>query len=598
MKDREDVLQWMRQMLPDPFEYKGTTGAAYDEEIRGFEYCSRPLWAVFSLIASGEYERRVVTPYLRRIKAGLNPGTEWTFPEPTTARRQIVVEMAVYGYGLLCCGKQLRACLNEQEKERLTAWLGMVNEVELPRGNWYFFLLIINYGLKANGLPYSQEKIEFACSEIESFYLGGGWYKDGKDSQVDYYIPFAFQFYSLILEQYCPDHQLKNVKERSLKFERDFLYWIDQQGRSLPFGRSLTYRFAHSCYWCACIVSGISRTKPGWIKNIVLNNFNFWAKQNMLQDGRLSIGYGYPNLILSEDYNAPGSPMWAFKSFVILSLPSEHEFWQAEPEPVLFEEKIHKEEKPGFLMMAGEKHHYALSVSQFSSAPIIQHMSKYGKFCYSTAFGWNCSRDVQGISQFAVDSTLALSVKGTEQFAGRGKIEASGVNSEYGYSRWSYGEIAKVETWLIPLDELYHVRIHRIHTKLELDTYEGGFPVFGWNPKFCTPEKEERGVLLSHQGMSGGIWDILGNRKPERVLQGPNTNIYSCERNAVPALRGTVPGTGARTAVFACLVYGDPAAGVFEETALESGFNIPRPGVEFSGNRVKLEGKEIILKEF
>ena len=590
LKDRNDVMEWMKQMLPDPFQYKGITGAAYDEQIREFEFCSRPLWAIFSLIASGEYEQTTVDPFLKRIKAGMKPGTRWTYPEPTTARRQAAVEMAVYGYGLLCCGEQLLACFDKEEKERFAQWLYMVNDITFPRGNWYFFLLIINYGLKANNLPYNQEKIDFACREIESFYVGDGWYQDGKSSQRDYYIPFAFQFYSLILERYCPEHELQCVKERSMDFEQDFRYWIDHQGRSLPFGRSLTYRFAHSCYWSACAVSGIHRTELGEIKEILLGNLNFWAEQDILQDGILSIGYGYPSLIMSEDYNAPGSPMWAFKSFVILSLPSDHEFWMTEQKPVILKETIRCEKSPGFLMVAGRNHHYGLSVLQFSDAPILQHMSKYGKFCYSTAFGWNCSRDVEGIDRFAVDSALALSVKGTGQFAGRGRIEASKVYQTYGYSRWNYGTIAAVESWLIPLDEDYHVRIHRIRTALELETYEGAFPVFGWNPKFCAPVADQTGILLFHRNMSSGIWDISGDRKPETVLQNPNTNIYDCERNAVPALKGTADPK--EETVYACLVYGNPqTAAPQEETA-------SRPIVIFQGKCIRTAFREIILKEF
>jgi hypothetical protein len=170
-------------MLPDPFLYNGSTGAAYDAEIRAFEYCSRPLWAVFSLIASGDYKEDMVAPFMKRIKAGLKPGTSLVFPEPSTARRQTAVEMAVYGYGLLCCKERLLNYLDQEERSRLAAWLNLVNEIEFPKGNWYFFLLIINYGLKVNSFPYSRENIDFACREIDSHYIGGGWYKDGHDSQ-------------------------------------------------------------------------------------------------------------------------------------------------------------------------------------------------------------------------------------------------------------------------------------------------------------------------------------------------------------------------------------------------------------------------------
>ena len=590
LKSRRDLVEWLSGMLPDPFLYNGSTGAAYDEGIREFEYCSRPLWAIFSLIAGGDYEEEMAAPFIKRIKAGLKPGTPLTFPDPSTARRQTAVEMAVYGYGLLCCKEKLLNYLDQEERSRLAAWLNRVNEIEFPRGNWYFFLLIINYGLKENGFSYSRENIDFACREIESLYIGGGWYKDGHDCQRDYYIPFAFHFYSLLLDRYCPDHKLSCVRERSLKFEPDFLYWLDSQGRSLPFGRSLTYRFAHVCYWCACAVSGVHGISAGEVKDMIFRNFNYWAGQDILSEGMLSIGYGYPNLVLSEDYNAPGSPMWAFKAFVILSLPQEHDFWKEERKPVVLKESIREERGPGFLIVAGEKHHYALSACQYSSASIFQHMSKYGKFCYSTAFGFNCSRDVQGISGFAADSTLSLSVKGTGQFAGRGRIEEWDSFGDYIYSRWVYGEIAVIESWLVPVNEQFHIRIHRIHSSLELETYEGAFPVFGWSPKFCSPVMEKEGIVLHHGSMSSGIWDICRSRRPEVVLQGPNTNIYNCERNGIPALKGEiVPSEEGQTA--ACLVYGDPEVDK-EETGPGQ-----KPVVSLKGNCLIVNGKKIILEK-
>ncbi|SQB37568.1 Uncharacterized protein conserved in bacteria [Citrobacter koseri] len=37
---------------------------------------------------------------------------------------------------------------------------------------------------------------------------------------------------------------------------------------------------------------------------------------------------------MCEDYNSPGSPYWALKVFLILALPDDHAFWQAEELPL------------------------------------------------------------------------------------------------------------------------------------------------------------------------------------------------------------------------------------------------------------------------
>lgn len=573
---KENLITWVKNLLPDPFSYQEYTGAAYQKEIREFEYCSRPLWAIFSLMINNhdQYDD-IIEPYIKRIKAGLQPNSPYTFPIPTTKTRQIAVEMAVYGYGLLACKNQFLKYLSTEEIHYLENWLNHINEIEFPIGNWLFFLLIVNYGLKENNLHYSQEKIDFALEKIQQLYIGNGWYQDGHYSQRDYYISFAFHFYSLILKKYCSDFPMK-VQERSYLFEKDFIYWFDNQGRSLPFGRSLTYRYAHVCYWSACAVTDMHQLDLGYIKAIISNHLNFWFSQKKLN----SIGYAYPNLLLSEDYNANGSPMWAMKTFILLSLPDDHKFWKIEEKRNRHLQNIYKSEEPGFLFVTGDFHHYALSANQYSKSSILQHMSKYGKFCYSTAFGWNLSRDVQGIENFAVDSTLALSIKGTNQYVSRGKISEYAIYDDYLYSQWDYGDIAKIKTWLIPVDEQCHIRIHCIDSIYELETYEGAFPVWNWNKKFDDFKAISNGLEIKKGKMLSAIVDLYNNRKSKVVTQNPNTNIYSCEKNAIPTLHGFI-----QKGMYACVVYGS----ICNE--------INYRDIKIKGNKVYIEHKSIEIKE-
>ena len=101
MYTKDDLVEWVRKQLPNPFQFHEKTGALYQQDIRKFEYCSRPLWVIFSLMASQEDYSNITDIFIQRIKCGLRPHTSLTFPFPTTKTRQIAVEMAVYGYGLL-----------------------------------------------------------------------------------------------------------------------------------------------------------------------------------------------------------------------------------------------------------------------------------------------------------------------------------------------------------------------------------------------------------------------------------------------------------------------------------------------------------------
>jgi len=105
----------------------------------------------------------------------------------------------------------------------------------------------------------------------------------------------------------------------------------------IPFGRSMTYRFAMAAFWGAMAFAHVDPPAPlswGIIKGILLRNLRWWAAQrNILNsDGTLNIGYTYPNMFMTENYNSPGSPYWCCLAFLPLALPETHPFWIAKDE--------------------------------------------------------------------------------------------------------------------------------------------------------------------------------------------------------------------------------------------------------------------------
>lgn len=582
---RSDLVAWTRSLLPDPYAYPATSGATYDEGIRRLEWVARPLWAVFSLLASGEYSEKDVAPYLRRIKEGLDPASPLAFPEPTLPRRQIIVEMEVFGYALLVCRDELLSRLTSGERDRLVTWLNLANRVELPWGGWFCSRALINAGLAAAGLPHDAGVLVSDLRAIESMYAGDGWYENGRPFQRDHYIGLSFHFVLLLLHHFAPKAcPLPEEPERAAAFEEDYVQWFDGQGRSVPFGRSIFYRFGHVCFWSACALTGTHAHELGEVKRLVMQSLRWWHSHLTPADGPLAPGYGYPNLALVENYCSPASPSRALRSLVVLALPSDHEFWScAEKDPV--RASVRAEQAPGVLAVSGPHHCYLLSATQFGGPTVSAGMSRYGKLCYSSAFGWNVSHDVRGLGSFAVDSCLSLSLAGLDQYVSRDRVDMGEVTPTYVHTLWRYGSVAQVETWLVPVNEATHVRVHRMEAFHNLDVCEGAFPLFGWNPKVDVPEEERDGaVLLSRVSEVGRLWrsgivdaracdetlaSALANaglpdevlraawapRRARVVLQEPNTNIYSCERSAVPALTARI---AAGTTWLACIVCGEP----------------------------------------
>ena len=580
---RDDLIAWLRDLLPDPYAYQATSGSTYPEDVRRLEWAVRPLWAVFSLLASEEYPDDLVAPYLDRIRDGLMPESPHAFPNPTLKTRQIVVEQEVFGYGLLVAGPELLAMLTSAQQDRLVAWLNASNRVELPWGSWFVSRVLINEGLKANGLPYDEDRLAQDVRALNSMHAGNGWYENGRPYQRDYYVPLAFQSASLLLSRFDPSatpEMRAQVAEREASFEDDFVCWSDTQGRTVPFGRSLFYRFGHASFWSACALTGIHKRPLAEVKRLILQNLRWWKEH--LQGG-LVPGYVYPSPGLVENYCAPGSPFRAFRALTVLALPSESEFWRvSEEEPKRPAASAQKE--PGVLAVSGPHHVCLFSATQFGGPMVSLGMSKYGKLCYSSAFGWNIPRDVRGLENFAVDSCLAVSPAGLDCYVSRERPDMGEVAEGYVHTTWHVGELVRVETWVVPLGEVAHVRVHRVEAFSDLDTCEGAFPLFGWNPKVDEPEERGRGrILLSRVSEAGKRWgsgildapvederivealeevglDALAHgtawteRAEDVVLQDPNTNIYSYERSAVPVLRARIK---AGTTWFAALVVGE-----------------------------------------
>ena len=152
--------------------------------------------------------------------------------------------------------------------------------MEAPNNNWQFFSVIVNLGFKSVGLPYNEGHVAAVLEKMDSFYTGNGWYTDGKTTQIDYYVAFAMHFYGLIYaklaEKEDPEHS-RIFKERAMRFAQDFIYWFDEDGAALAFGRSTTYRFAQSCFFlCTCVFAEIEPFPMGVMKGIIARNLEWW----------------------------------------------------------------------------------------------------------------------------------------------------------------------------------------------------------------------------------------------------------------------------------------------------------------------------------
>lgn len=539
MDKKIELERWLDSMLPLDNSYLFQGSSAYLKDIQSLEAMLRPLWGAIPEYFSIDNVNENVEEYITKL---VNKVNDNDLPKITTKNRQIVVELGVIAYSLGTYKEKFLNLFSTQGKKNLINWLNTVNKIKLPEGNWYFFLILINSALKINELSYSQEKLSYGLNKINSYYIGNGWYSDGPSKQLDYYVAFAFHFYGIMYSRWISDKDAKEFQRRAVVFANQFQYWFDENGRSIPFGRSLTYRFAHVSFWSAMIVSGLYEETDlslGQVKGIISRNFDYWKKLPIIQsrEHNLTIGYGYAQQLMSEDYNAPGSPMWAFKSFILLELSRNDPFWSTAEEPLNKEKSVIQKE-PGFLIETAKNQTTALSVKQFSKNPDLYCSSeKYSKFAYSTYFGFNVSRKNIGINNIAIDSSIGFSVPGHDCFVMKNKTDEDYISKKYAISVWHLWNDVYVKSYLIPLDAGCHIRIHEINNKVALDSVEGSFPLQNWNYKYNLSSITKDKASVSNENGISGIINLGDERVADISKQGPNTNIYTPDPNAIPILK-------------------------------------------------------------
>ncbi|KAJ5287416.1 hypothetical protein N7478_003102 [Penicillium angulare] len=529
-----------------------STGVHFDEAAAQLEGFARPLWAVASLLQlESTFKegccdpsltatiREVTQPWIMGMVSGTDPEhSEYWGAICDTDQR--MVEAEVVSFALLAAPEQLFHSQDERTRRNITAWLRTINGKQMPSNNWRWFRIFANLALtRVCDIPISELSDEMRADfeVLDSFYLEDGWSGDGpwlstqdemdeftasiktkrrdaigKGRQVDYYSgSFAIQFSQLLYAKYAEDidpERVARYRQQARDFGASFWRYFDSDGAAIPFGRSLTYRFSCGAFFAALAVSPVSDmpsplSTPGQTKGFLLRHLRWWAVRSsdiFNADGTLNIGWLYPNMYMSEDYNSPQSPYWSLKTLIALSLSESNEFWTAkeEPYPSLFSPKLVPAPRQILSNHPSANHHFCLSPAQFIAWPMKATQAKYSKFEYSSAFAFSVPTGPL-IQQIAPDCTLALSRDGAETWAVKWKssepkfstarLQTGASSSEITTAtvRWyPWGDQqVEIHTTLIPPTDRWpdwHIRVHRIRINSPLNslhTVEGGFSSLG-----------------------------------------------------------------------------------------------------------------------
>ena len=540
LETKQEFRQWMFQVL-EPLKplysqgcarlHLGDTGVTYPKTSIEMEAFSRPLWALVPFWLGGG------SGFEEIYQKGLLNGTDPAHPEYWGGfgdYDQKFVEMAAIACSLIFTPEKTWEPLGDQGKENLANWLYGINEHIIPDCNWQFFMILVNVALKKLGRRYSEESLASGLAKIESYYLGEGWYRDGGSCQKDYYISFALHYYGLIyavvMEKEDPERCLR-FKERATLFAGEFLYWFDENGAALPYGRSLSYRFGEAAFWSAYLFAGLDDIPVGVVKGIISRHLNWWMEQKMFdRDGVLTIGYSYPNLIMAERYNAPGSPYWGMKTLLCLGLPDDHPFWTAKAEalPELSGRKLLKQADMLMHRRGGDVVAYPAGVCETYGHGHVP--EKYSKFAYSTRFGFSVARSQIVLHENAPDSTLAFVIDGDDYVFVRKYSDFYEVSEKRVISSWHPFPGIKVNTTIVPQD-YGHLRVHVIESQFDCVAYDCGFSVEKFTEEYEQKAEGEQSYIFQKKqgckvsGKGPGAKGVIIEADPNTNVLYPNASI-------------------------------------------------------------------------
>ena len=493
-----------------------------DEE--AIESFSRPLWGMVGLVKNGDYElgKTICT----MIKNGTNPDSD-TYWGKIEDYSQIIVEMPAIAFFLFANPELVSEEFNSSERSFLADWLQQISAGKVWNGNWHFFPLIVNAVLLELNLGGSKDAVDSHWQILDSHYLGSGWYGDGAASSRDYYVAWAYHFYSLLwmyIDSSMPDETQETIIHRAETFATSFKLFFDDDGEAVPFGRSLIYRFAQVAFWAAYKLNGLNGQSDALVKGIISRNINWWLNKDIFHaDGTLNLGYAYGNHLITEPYNADGSPYWAFKVFVLLLIPEEDSFWSAPIGDVEKEDRETFIEEGRFFVAhnSGISNLYPCELASKASWPTT--VATYQKFVYSTRFGFCIARGFEKMEYVGLDSTLAVSIDGFPWIVRHDAKEWQKVSDNVFSSTWKIGTNASIKTYLCIMGS-WHIRVHQIKTDVPLIAADGGFSV---SEALINADEDNTMVMASNatENLFAAAASLHGGGKASSYRPPANSNL-------------------------------------------------------------------------
>lgn len=252
---------------------------------------------------------------------------------------QPLVDAAHIAQALLYAPKTLWEPLSETTKQQYIHEFTAIRIIKPFKSNWLLFAAIIESFLLKIGKPIEEKRIDDAIDSIKSWYVGDGWYSDGKDFHFDHYNGYVIHPMLVDVLKVNVANGRRDIKEYEQAYKRMQRYssfqerYISPEGTFLVVGRSSTYRVGAFQPLMKVALekklpAGISPAQVRSALTAVMKNM--FIPSTFTKEGWLSIGFiGDKQEDLADYYSNTGSMYVTALVFLALGLPANDEFWTA-----------------------------------------------------------------------------------------------------------------------------------------------------------------------------------------------------------------------------------------------------------------------------
>jgi len=321
--------------------FPGAEGG-YGHDVDGLEGFARTfLLAGFRIAgARGEGTEELADFYRQGVVTGVDPDAadRWVRLDE---HAQAKVEAASLALVLDMTRPWIWDRLDAVTQQRVIDYLApVVGDTTYPKTNWLWFRIVVQTFLRSVGGPWSAQDIADDLTLHDSLVREDGWISDGFERSYDHYVGWALHTYPVLWSRMQGADELTGGRTpgdivRLDRFLQDAVALVGADGSPLIQGRSLIYRFAAAApFWVGAIaeVPSVPLGRLRRAANAVVAHFVDQDAPG--DDGVLTMGWHHEWRELAQSYSGPGSPYWAVKGLLGISLPADHPVWAAPAEPL------------------------------------------------------------------------------------------------------------------------------------------------------------------------------------------------------------------------------------------------------------------------